>query len=189
MTTNELTTVLDGVLRNHAGRSFGANEALTTIAAVIALAALFVAWLARQDSKRSADAAQRATDLMARQLELATSELHRQIQKDTIDSEPRITWDYGPAGAQSKTYEFRNQGGVMSKATVTCDGSLRATISPKDVIAKGADGEVQFIWGSQPRPNAFKFSIEFDDKFSQRKKVNFTVPSSPNGSLNLPELA
>jgi hypothetical protein len=189
MTTNELTAVLEGVFRNHAEKSFGTNEATAAIAAVIALAALFVAWLARKDSKRSADAAQRVTELMAHQLELATSELNRQIQKDTIDSQPRITWDYGPAGAQSVTHKLKNYGGVMSNVTVACAPGFQATISPKDVIAPGTEAEVQFICTVQPQPNPFKFFVEFDDKFNKRQKMNFTASRRQSGTWELPEPA
>jgi hypothetical protein len=182
MTTNELTAVLEGVFRNHAEKSFGANEVTAIVAAVVALAALIVACLARQDSKASAQAAHEANELLK-------SQLNWQITKDKIDSQPRITWDYGSAGAQSVTHKFKNSGGIMSYITVTCDDGFRATISPKDVIAQGAEAEVQIICTVQPQPNPFKFFFEFYDKFNERKKMCFTASRHPSGTWELPEPA
>jgi hypothetical protein len=159
------------------------------VSAIIALGALFVAWCAREDSKKSADAAQRATELMAQQLEIATGELKRQIQKDLIDSQPRITWGESSAGAQSVTYVLKNYGGTMSNVTVTCDEGFQASISPKDVIPQGTEAEVQFFCNVKPQPNPFKFSVESDDKFNQRGKMNFSISRRQSGYWQLPELA
>jgi hypothetical protein len=166
------------------------------ISTSIAGVALIVAWLARLDSKKSveavqksADAAQRATELMARQLELVSGEMNRQIQKDKIDSQPRITWGYSPSGAQSVTHKFKNFGGAMSNVTINCVAGFQATISPKDTIAQGTEAEVQFICYTQPQPNPFKFFIEFYDMFNERKKMLFTASSKLDGSWQLPEPA
>jgi hypothetical protein len=182
MTTNELTAVLEAAFRNHAGTSFGANTVTAVVAAVIALGALIVACLARQDSKASAKAAQDANELLKRQLDW-------QIKKDVIDSQPRITWGYSSAGARSVTHKFRNSGGIMSNVTVTCDKGFQAIVSPKDVIAQGAEAEVQFICNVQPQPNPFKFFIEFCDKFNERKKMDFTASRQQDGNWELPEPA
>src|ERR1017187_5801605 len=127
--------------------SFADKIALAaTIAAILsaaaALGALFVAWLSRQDSKKSAeaaqksaDAAQHANELAAQQFEMATAELKRQIQKDIKEGQPCITWDESSAGAQSVTYKLKNHGGTISNVAVVCDEGFQASISPKDIIA------------------------------------------------------
>lgn len=167
------------------------TDKITLIAAVssaiVTLVALFVACLARRDSKKSANAAQQANDLMTRQLKLAEGELNRQIQKDILDSQPQIIWDYGSAGSQSVTHKLKNYGGAMSNVTVTCDAGFRATVSPKDVIAQGTDAEVNFVCNQQPQPNPFKFSVEFDDKFKQHKTLIFSASRKQGGSWELPE--
>lgn len=114
MTTNELTAVLNGVFHNHAEKSFGVNEAVAIIAAVIALGALFVAYLARQDSKKSADAAQRATDLLARQLDLEINERDRKIQKEVAESRPYLTWRGGHHAGDGLTIHAGGKGASHS---------------------------------------------------------------------------
>ena len=62
MTTNELSTVLNSVLENQK-TGFGVNEVVAIISAVIALAALCAAILARRDSSKSAEEAKNSNDL------------------------------------------------------------------------------------------------------------------------------
>lgn len=166
------------------------------ISASIAGIALIVACLARLDSKKSADAAQksadaahRANDLLARQLDMAADDRKRQIQKDQIESQPQISWDYGSAGAQSVTHRMKNFGGPMAKIAVSCESGFRATVSPDDVIAQGTEADVQFICSVQPQPNLFRFDIEFDDKFGERKRLSFTACRNSNGTWELPKAA
>jgi hypothetical protein len=168
-------------------------EIITTCIAVVAL---FVALLARVDSRKSANAAEksaaeakRANDLLERQLELATGELKRQVQNDIIESQPCIAWDESSAGPQSVTYKLKNHGGTMSNVAVICDEGFQAFISPKDVIAKGTEAEVRFICNVLPQPNPFKFSVETDDKFNQRRKINFSIFRRPDGYWEIPAVA
>jgi hypothetical protein len=159
---------------------------ISAIATIITLGVLI--WYTYETRRIRLDA-NAQNQLIAKQLELTTSELKRQIHKDMIDSQPRITWDYGPAGAQSVTHKLKNYGGVMSNIIVACDPGFQATILPKDTIAQGIEAEVKFTCYTQPQPNPFKFFIEFCDKFNERKKMFFTASRKPDGSWQLPEPA
>ena len=166
------------------------------VSAAIALAAFFVVLVVRKDSKASAEAAhksaaeaQRANGLAAQQLEMASGELKRQIQKDIKDGQPCFTWDGISSAVRSVTYKLKNRGGTISNIAVTSENGFEASISPRDLIAQDAEAEVRFSCNVQPQPNSFKFSIEADDKFNQRRIINFTIAWRGGRDWELPELA
>jgi len=164
-------------------------DIIALAAAMAAAISAVVAWVARRDSKRSADAAETTAKLTAQQVELTKVELNRQLENDKRNSQPLITWDYGSSGARSVTHILKNHGGAMSNVSVTCEAGFVATISPKDVIAQGTEAKVQFICKVEPQPNPLKFSIGFNDRFNERKRLNFTASRSPSGTWLLPEPA
>jgi hypothetical protein len=161
-------------------------EIITTSMAGVAL---FVALLARVDSRKSAAAAeksaaaaQQANDLMARQLELATSEQNRQAQKEAAENRPLLAWrGAGPADGW-QYFEFTNQGAVMSNAKVTVDNGLEGSIEPKDVIATGQLGKLKINLSKiQQLPKTVNCSIEFSDKHDERRKMAFKLTSHAVG--------
>jgi hypothetical protein len=166
------------------------------VSAAVALAAFIFTLVARRDSKRSAEAAEksaiearRANDLTAQQVEIASSELKRQLRNDIKDSQPCFTWDESSAGAQSVTYKLKNHGGTISDVEVTCQEGFQAFVSPKDVIPQGTEAEVRFICNIQPQPNPFKFFIKASDRFNQRSNLAFTIYRRAGGYWQLPELS
>jgi type II secretory pathway pseudopilin PulG len=161
----------------------------------IAGVALIVAWLARLDSKKSAEAAQesaeaaqRANDLMARQLELAEEEQKHQQQKDISESRPVFSWrSWGCIGSEIY-YDFINQGALITNVKVNADGGLEGWLEPKDA-ATGQLAHLKFKGVKRPQhPDPFNFSIEFTDKLNWRRTLNYTVRLGLSGDLARPEL-
>jgi len=156
------------------------------ISASIAGVALLVAWLARQDSRKLAKEAQRANELVAHQLELVEKEQSRQVQKEMMENRPHFFWHSGSGGGVYQSYEFINQGAIVSKATVTNDAGVQSEIWPKDVIAPNQHGTVTFRWQNQARPKTVNFIVEFNDKLNARQKINYSISSHPSGDWKFP---
>ena len=146
------------------------NEIITT---GIAVAAIIISWLSRQDSKKSAeasqksaDAAQRSNDLMARQLELATNEQNRIIQKEVTESRPRFDWRGGIDSPMSGLCEreFQNLGGEVTDLTIQAEnsenGEITTTISPTNTLQHHGLGKIKFTGkpGKSIRPISFKIN-------------------------------
>ena len=126
------------------------------ISTSIAAIALIVAWLARLDSKKSVEAAQksvaaaqRMNDLTARQLELAADQHKRQIEKEIADSRPSFNWACGgstsPMDGVSER-EFINLGEDVTDLTVlTTTPEVSATLlSPKGLLRRNGTGRIKF---------------------------------------------
>ena len=173
MTTNELTTVLESFFRNHAEKPFGANEAIAAIAAVIALAALYVAHQARQDSKKSsnaaeksADAAQRATDLMARQLDLDIKQHTHELEKEVAESLPLLNWLGGSSGGDRFDRQFVNHGGDVQNLEIhTASSGITAHIQPTTSLPHNVGGNITFF-GQRTLP--MTFTVACQTKLGQR---------------------
>lgn len=168
------------------------NEIISTSIAAIAL---IVAWLARLDSKKSVEAAQKSAEaaqhsngLMARQLELAKEEQNRQLQKDITESRPVFSWrSWGCVGSEIY-YDFINQGAFITDVKVNADGGLEGWLEPKDAMT-GQLAHLKFRGVKKPQfPEPFNFSMEFTDKLNQRRKFNFAIRHGSSGDLARPEL-
>ncbi len=168
------------------------NDVFAAGSAAIALGALVVAYLARKDSKQSALAAQRAADLMERQLELSIQNQNLQIKKTTAESLPHLAWiSSGPQG-DGQYFEFQNHGSLMTNVRVATDNGLEAAIEPKDVISQGQKARLKInIPKSQQVPNFLVVSIEFADKLNDQRKIHFKLLRHSVGKyfIHPPELA
>jgi hypothetical protein len=162
------------------------------IMATIAAAALIVAWLARLEAKvsacaakKSADEAQKANDLMARQLELATNAQNRQRQREIAESRPLLAWrsSGGAENGQNFTgqyFEFTNHGAAMSNPKVVADNGFEAWIEPRDVIPTNQKGRLIIKWPkAQLVPKTANISIEFSDLLNERRVIGFRARSQP----------
>ncbi len=118
--------------------------------------ALFVAWLARLDSKKSADAAQksadaaqRSNDLMARQLELAIEERKIKLQKERNESYPFFNWRGGscsPAAGQCD-WEFQNLGAMVTDLKIQSETTgISASITPANTLLANGQGKILFTF-------------------------------------------
>jgi hypothetical protein len=155
------------------------------ISTIITVLALVVTWLARLDSKKSADAAQRTADLMARRLELATEEQKRKLEKERSESEPLFKWGGGhgtPQGNGWVTFrEFKNEGGQVTELSIKVNdatNNLRADILPKNHLGKHEGGSISLAQdGSNVLPN-FIFEIHYTTHLKERSMKRFSWSAS-----------
>jgi len=147
------------------------------ISAAIAIAALFIAWCARNDSKRSADAAQHANELMAKQLELASAEHSRGIQKEISESRPLFVWR-GGSGTQGifleYTREFQNVGSEIRDVEIESESNnVSLTMTSTTFLPQNGQGVVTFKSKSSQILVPFIFSITGTTKLGDRCKELF----------------
>lgn len=153
------------------------------ILTMIAVAALIVAWLSRQDSRKSADAAQksaetalRSIELMARQIEVAVNEHDRRHKKERADSQPYITWREGKYGGMYCEASFQNTGGDVSEVSVRTDVSdVGITIKPDDFIPKNGMGKVTFHKRNGARSLPVQFTIHGKTKLGEPWDKSFQL--------------
>jgi hypothetical protein len=147
------------------------------ISAAITLAALFIAWCARNDSKRSADAAQRANELMARQIELVSAEHLRSIQKEISKSRPSFVW-HGGSGRSGifleYTREFQNVGSEIRDVEIESElNDVSLTMTSTTFLSQNGQGVVTFKSKSSQKLVPFIFSITGTTKLGDRCKELF----------------
>jgi hypothetical protein len=138
--------------------------------AAIALAAFIVALFARKDSRRSADAAQRATELMAEELKLTVSELNRQQQKEITESRPIFIWKGGMATGEKFERQFENVGGEVYDLSVqTLNSDVSPFVHPDRYIGRNSIGSIVFN-GQRSLPISFiiKCKTKLEEKFEKK---------------------
>ena len=123
------------------------------ISTAISLAAFYVAWLARNDSKKLVAA----------------------------ENQPLIQWQTHSGGIESgQFFKFKNHGAVMRNPKVVVDGGLEGWIEPKDVVTTGEEADLKIKWPkSQKVPKAIKVSIGYTDKFDEQRKIDFKFLAHP----------
>jgi hypothetical protein len=143
-----------------------ASALAAAFSAAVAIAAVIVAWLARKDSKRLADAAQKANELMVKQLELASSEQNLRLQKERSDSLPIFNWGSGAysPGLGFCEWEFENLGEMVTDLQIQ-SGTLgiSASVNPVNRLLNKGHGKIRFefpklIAGDLGMPIAFTIS-------------------------------
>ncbi len=148
------------------------------ITASIAGVALIVACLARLDSKesaeaaqKSAEAAQRANDLLARQVDLATDEQKRKVEKEREESSPYFNWRGGQDAPVVGTRErdFQNLGGdVMDLAIQTDSSDISAVIYPENILQHNGVGSIKFAGKTGTLSRTIGFRISCKTKIGDR---------------------
>lgn len=162
-----------------------------TIAAIAAVAAAIIALCALRHSKTSADAAQKSAEaaqqsneLMARQLKLTAEAQQRQIQNEIAESQPYIAWRCSGGSSEGQFFGFTNHGAVMANPKVLVDNGFEGWVEPKDVIANGQQANLKIkIQKGKQLPKEVKVSIEFTDKRSERRKIDFNLMSHSVGKF------
>lgn len=162
-----------------------------TIPAIAAVAAAIIALCALRYSKTSADAAQKSTEaaqqaneLMASHLKLTAEAQHRQIRNEIAESQPYIAWRCSGGSIEGQYFGFTNQGAVMANPKVIVDNGFEGWVEPKDVIANGQQANLKIkIPKGQQLPKEVKVSIEFTDKRSERRKIDFNLMSHSVGKF------
>jgi hypothetical protein len=153
------------------------------ILTMIAVAALIVAWLSRQEARRSADAAQksaetalRSIELMARQIEVSVHEHDRRQKKERADSQPYIAWRDGKYGGMYCEASFQNTGGDASELSVRTDVTdVGISINPHDVIPKNGIGKVTFHKRNNARSLPVAFTIHCKTKLGEPWDKSFQL--------------
>lgn len=137
------------------------------ISTSVAGAALLVAWLARLDSKKSAQAAQKSADaacrsneLIAEQLRLTSGELNRQKEKEVEDSRPLFVWRGGVTTGDRFEREFQNVGGEIREISVhTASSEISASINSNKYIPRNGTGTFVLV-GRRSLPVSFVISCK-----------------------------
>ena len=154
----------------------------------IAGVALYLSWRSQRDSKRSAQEAQRANDLLARQLELTANEQKRRIQGETAESQPLFSWQGSGGSDEGQYFDLVNLGATVSKPKVVVSDGLDAILEPKEAIVSNKKTRIRFnISKIQKLPEVVKFSVEFMDKRGESGKLDFKLESHSVGKyFNFP---
>jgi hypothetical protein len=153
------------------------------ILTIIAVAALIVAWMSRQDARRSADAAQksaetalRSIELMARQIEVAVNDHDRRQKKERADSQPYFAWRDGLYGGMYCEANFQNTGGDASELSVQTDISdVGVSINPQDFVPKNGIGNVTFRKRNAARSTPVPFTINCKTKMGENWGKSFQL--------------
>jgi hypothetical protein len=164
------------------------------ISTSIAVVALIVTWLTRQDSKKMANEARRANDLLARQLELSTNEQKRQLEKEQSESRPVVDWkgggDYMPYGGTSR-WHFRNLGGTVTSLKIKTEAEkISVTINPTNIqntFLTNDEGDIVFQFEKGPSPLLLPlvFTLSCVTRLGEQweKKFKLTGDKNPAGTV------
>jgi hypothetical protein len=173
------------------------------ISASIAGVALIIAWLARLDSmkaasaaQKSADAAHKANELLARQLGLATDEQKRQLEKEQSDSLPIIDWKggghYSPLSGTSG-WHFRNLGGAVTNLKIETENKeILAMINPTNIrntLLNNEEGDAifEFKKGLNPLSSPFVFNLSCKTRRGDQWQKRFKLDVKDRGPIGVVE--
>ena len=153
------------------------------ITASIAGFALIVAWLARLDSKKSAEAAQKSADAAQQSNDLMARQLEFDRQKVKSAHEPVFQWrDHSDAGA-SLTERFQNLGGRVR--IVSCESNPPADrIDKPEFVDEKQEGAFTFVFLSKngfPSIPKFDFTINYETQLNEKgsQRFNSNQPYNP----------
>lgn len=165
---------------------FGATAAIAAVVSAI------VAWRSRQDSKNSAEAAQKSAAAAIRANELTAG--HQEFEKQQIKTncEPVFDWrDHSEAGA-SITVRFQNLGGRVQ--IISCESIPAADrIDKPDYVSEKQEGAFTFVFLSKnnglPSIPKFDFTIHYETQLKEKgsQRFNSNQPYNPK-RLNWPEV-
>jgi|SRR5580692_10926316 hypothetical protein len=144
--------------------------------AMVAVGALLMACQARRAAHKSAEAALRANELMARQIEIAVNEHDRKQKKERADSQPCLLWREGSFGGMYCEANFQNTGGDASDLSVRTDVSeVSVSIDPQDAVPKNGTGKVIFRKGNDARSLPVRFTIYCKTKLGENWGKSFQL--------------
>ena len=149
----------------------------------IAAFALFVAWLARLDSKksalaaeRSADAAQKSADAAQRTNELISNQHEFEKQKLKDASEPVFAWRDASANIASVSYNFQNMGSRIR--VVSCESNPPASRIDKPNYVDGKQqASFTFVFLNNNGIGAgipkFEFTVSYETQLKEKATKRF----------------
>jgi hypothetical protein len=160
------------------------SDALLWVQTIILfLTGVIVAWYTWETHKIRKDAANQ-NKLIARQVELMYESLQFEFNREHQASEPFFKWTSGSSMFRQginrfdKTCEFQNEGGAITSLEVPQISGIEATISPKDHLAEGRPGRVEFFrTGTSSMPDV-TFEIHYTTRLKKRLKKSFVLLTS-----------
>jgi type II secretory pathway pseudopilin PulG len=153
-----------------------AAAVVAVLAVICALSALFVAMQARRNSQKSTEAALRANELMARQIEVAVQDYDRKQKQERAASQPSFAWRDGSFGGMYCEANFQNTGGDASELSVRTDVSdVGISIDPQDLIPKSGMGKVTFRKGNDARSLPVPFTINCKTRLGENWGKSFRL--------------
>jgi type II secretory pathway pseudopilin PulG len=149
---------------------------VAVLSVICALSALFVALQARRNSQKSAEAALRANELMARQIEVAIQEHDRKQKRDRADSQPYLAWRDGSFGGMYCEANFQNTGGDASDLSVRTEApDVGVSINPQNYIPKNGMGKVTFRKGNDARSLPVPFTVNCKTRLGENWGKTFQL--------------
>jgi hypothetical protein len=144
--------------------------------AIVAVGALLMAGQARRAAHKSAEAALRANELMARQIEVAVNEHDRKQKKERADRQPCFLWRDGSFGGMYCEANFQNTGGDASDLSVRTEVSeVGVSINPQDIVPKNGTGKVVFQKRNDARSLPVRFTIYCKTKLGENWGKSFQL--------------
>ncbi|MGA2749857.1 MAG: hypothetical protein ABSG59_13870 [Verrucomicrobiota bacterium] len=137
---------------------------------------LVVVWYTWETHKIRKDTA-RQNELISRQIDLMSQSLRFDITREESASEPIFKWRSGGGDFRRADVlcKFRNEGGAVTDLEVKTNDNVKASISPKDRLSEGEQGEVMFNNSPQASVPDVNYEIHYTTRQNRRGMTRFVL--------------